>query len=123
MPNVLTTSSTVGCGHLPPPPGSGVVQVQSTAKLRVAGAPVLLVDSIANKPVTTGTCGIVVSQTNVKCTKVAAVTAGAATKLTVGKNPVVLDTTLKGSTDGTLAGVTPQLLLAAVANQTKLTSV
>jgi hypothetical protein len=123
VPNVLTTTSTVGCGHLPPPPGSGVVQVQSTAKLRVAGAPVLLLGSIANKPLVPLTCGIVVSQTNVKCTKVAAVTAGTATKLTVGGQPVVLDTTLKGSTDGTLGGVTPQLLLAAVANQTKLTSV
>lgn len=123
MPNVLTTNSTVGCGHLPPPPGTGVVQVQSAAKLRVNNAPVLLLDSIADKTITTGTCGTVVNQTSVKCTKVSAVTAGGATKLTVGKSPVMLETTLKGSTNGTVGGVTPQPTLAAVAGQSKLTSV
>lgn len=123
MPNVLTTTSTVGCGHLPPPPGSGIVQVQSTAKLRVAGAPVLLLDSIANKPLVPLSCGTVVNQTSVKCTKVAGVSAGTAAKLSVGGLPVVLDTTLTGTTDGKVGGVTPQPTLAAVANQTKLTSV
>lgn len=123
MPKVLTTSSTVGCGHLPPPPGAGVVQVQSTAKLRVATAPVLLLAGINGKPVATGTCGIVPSQGNIKCLKVSAVTAGMATKLTVGGLPVMLAETLAGTTDGTLATVTPQPLLAAVPNQSKLTSV
>jgi hypothetical protein len=119
MPNVLTTNSTVVCGH--PAGGGGVVQVQSQAKLTVAGASVLVPDGIGAKSMST-LCGIPLPPAaNKKCTKVISVSAGSATKLTVGGAPVVLQT-LGGSTDGTLDGVTPQLLLAAVANQEKLRS-
>jgi hypothetical protein len=120
MPNVLTMNSTVGCGHLPPPPGTGIVQVQSTAKLKVSGKSVLLLDSISGKAVS-GLCGTVPATGTKKCTAVSSVSGGLATKLKVGGQPVVLDT-VTGGTDGTVGG-SPQLLLAALANQPKLRSV
>jgi hypothetical protein len=116
MPNVLTTASTVSCGHPP-----GAVQVSSTVKLAVDGAPVLLETSVDNQTVTAGSCGIVPNNTSTKCMKVTGITAGKATKLTVGGQPVLLQG-LAGQTDGKLGGVTPQLLLNATANQTKLSS-
>lgn len=119
MPNVLTVNSTVSCGH-PPPVGGGVVDVRSAAKLRVAGASVLLVDGISGRTLRTP-CGTVPSSGTTKCTKVDAVSVGSATKLTVGGQPVILDT-VRGRTDGTVGGA-PQLLLAGVANQVKLRGV
>jgi hypothetical protein len=120
MPNVLTVNSTVGCGHPPPPPGSGVVQVRGEAKLRVAGGSVLLLAGVNGRPVSSA-CGIQPATGFVKCTQVNSVSGGLATKLTVGSLPVVLST-LTGGTNGTVSG-TPQVLLAAVANQDKLRSV
>ena len=112
--------STVTCGHTP-----GKVQTQSLAKLKVNGSPVLLQTNINGQPVTG--CGTLpasdVSGVTAKpCTSVSAVSAGAALKLKVNEQPVMLET-LKGSTDGMVAKVTPQLLLAGVANQVKLQTV
>jgi hypothetical protein len=116
MPNVLTASSTVSCGHPP-----GTVPVVSTAKLRVGTAGVLVKTDIDGKPAD-GRCGIVPPpQTNKKCTTVKGVTDGVATKLTVGGNPVMLDS-LKGLTDGVF-GTDPPNKLSATADQTKLTSI
>lgn len=116
MPGVLTKLSTVTCGHTAPGK-PGTVQVQSSAKLRVKDSPVLLAASINGQPVTL--CGTPPSSTAIPCLFVKAVSAGAALKLKIGGQPVMLET-LKGSTDGTVGGVTPQLSLAAVANQLKL---
>jgi hypothetical protein len=116
MADVLTTSSTVGCGH-----GSSEVATSSTAKLKVEGSPVLLKSSIENQSVKPGTCATPISQTSKKCTTVKSVTAGEATKLKAGGAAAML-ATLKGSTDGMVGGTTPQLLLKATANQSKLTA-
>src|SRR5256885_15996172 len=111
MPNVLTASSTVSCGHPP-----GTVPVQSTAKLRVGTAGGLVKTDIDGKS-TDGKCAIPVPvQGNLKCTT-ATVTSGTATKLTVGGKAVMLEGLL-GSTDGKLGG-TPQAPLTGTANQTK----
>jgi hypothetical protein len=121
MPNVLTMQGTVSCGHSP-----GTVQAQSTAKLSVGGAQVLVKDDINGKPV--ASCGIKPKSDNTgpidaPCSTVKSVTAGEATKLTAGGNPVVLDTSLKGTTDGMVAKATPQGFLGGTAVQTKLRSV
>ena len=124
MPKVLTTEpgSTVTCGH-----GPGKVLTSSSAKLTVNSNYVLLENSINNQSIDPN-CSIVPAvdssgtTTASKCTKVLAVTAGQATKLTVGGKPVILDTTLKGNTDGMVAKVTPQTLLGGKATQSKLTA-
>jgi len=119
MPNVLTVNSTVGCGHPPPPPGSGVVQVTSDARLRVAGGSVLLLAGVSGRTVSSA-CGTQPATGFVKCTQVTSVSGGLSTKLTVGKLAVLLSS-LKGGTNGLVSNA-PQLLLAAVANQDKLRS-
>lgn len=118
MPYVLTNTSIVLCGELVP--GSlhgGSLQVMSTAKLHVLGNPVLLKSSLQsvliigcqNSPPPTG---------KTKCLHVSQVTAGEATKLRVLGQGVILDSTLKGTTDGNPPGP-----LMAVAGQTKLTTI
>jgi hypothetical protein len=115
MPNVLTTHSTVRCGH-----GPGLVLVQSQAKLAVGGGPVLLRASIADQTVMVSGCKP--PTTNDKpCLHVSEVSAGISAKLKVDGQPVILET-LKGSTDGTVGGTTPQRLLSGVANQGRLSS-
>jgi hypothetical protein len=121
MSNVLTTSSNVTCGH-----GPAKVLTSSSAQLTVNGSPVLLESSIKNQSIDAN-CSTVPASDNsgptaIKCTRVLAVTAGQATKLTVGGKPVILDTTLKGYTNGMVAKVTPQTLLGGMALQSKLTA-
>lgn len=123
MAKVLTTASSVSCGH-----GQGKVQSSSGAKLKVNGAAVLLKSSIDGKSV--NACGIVpaadasATPTHVKCTAVGpppGVSAGESTKLRAGGSPVMLDT-LAGKTNGMDNKVTPLTALAATAGQTKLTA-
>jgi hypothetical protein len=111
MPGVLTTASPVLCGH-----GPGQVETASTAKLRVAGSPVLVLDSVLGKPVPPGCTA------DTPCSSVLTVVTGTAVKLTTAGAPVVLDT-LTGTTNGAVSGTTPQPLLSATAEQTKLTAV
>jgi hypothetical protein len=116
MSNVLTTQSTVSCGH------GGTVAAQGTAKLAVNGAPVLQksgveeqrVDNCITKPTQP-------DPTATACKKVSKVDGGLAAKLAIDGQPVLLDT-LAGATDGKVAGVTPQPLPPAKAIQTKLSS-
>jgi hypothetical protein len=115
MPSVLTTLSNVTCGHPP-----GLAQVQSQAKLAVGGGPVLLEAGIRSQRITA--CGTPLSTNSIPCQLVSSVTAGLSTKLRAGGQPVVLQT-LKGTTNGTVGNVSPQLLLAGVPNQAKLTSI
>ena len=107
MPNVLTMLSTVTCGHPPDTPGK--VQTQSEAKLKVNGSSVLLQTSINGQqiglPVGLPDCGIQPTAGSEKCRMVSEVSAGAALKLKVNRDPVMLDTTLKGSTNGKIEGV------------------
>jgi hypothetical protein len=115
MAGVLTTASVVKCGH-----GESKVATANTAKLTVGRAPVLISSSIAGKSVSG--C-VTVDDPNTatkKCLSVTEVTAGQASKLTTGGQPVMLDT-LGGATDGTVGG-TLQTLLTATAGQAKLTA-
>jgi hypothetical protein len=114
---VLSTASTVSCGH------GGTVAVQGTAALTVAGAPVLVQAGIGGKPVAqcrTQPKSDASGPIDVPCTSVAAVTAGQATKLTVGGVPVVLES-LAGGTNG-LVAKQPQQKVGGDAGQTKLRS-
>jgi hypothetical protein len=115
MAGVLTTTSTVSCGH------GGSVSTQGQRKLRAQGNPVLRQDGILSRSIPD--CATVPdpNTTTVKCLTVTSVTAGLATKLKVGGAPVALDT-LAGGTSGTVSG-TPQNLLSGIAGQTKLTAV
>lgn len=96
MPAVLTTASTVGCGHDP-----GQVSTSSAAKLTVSGAAVLLQDSIAGKSVSG--CGTTPSSSTSQCVTVSSVISGLAQKLTAGGAPVALATVV-GLTDGVPPG-------------------
>jgi hypothetical protein len=109
MPAVLTTASTVGCGHDP-----GSVATSSSAKLTVAGAPALVAASIVGK--TVSGCSTPQTGSNKLCTSVTGVTSGLAGKLTAGGAPVVLST-LVGATDGAPPGT-----LNAKLVQSKLTA-
>jgi hypothetical protein len=118
MPHVLTTGSNVTCGH------SGTVSTASTAKLKVNGQPVLLKEGIQGRSVagcTTPPASDISGPTAKPCTLVSTVSAGAATKLKVSGQSVMLQT-LAGATDGMVAKETPQKLLSADAGQVKLTS-
>lgn len=114
MANVVTTASTVSCGH-PTPRTGGTVALSSSAKLKVGDDPVVTAITAA----TVSGCGTVTNaQTgDVQCTTATA-TAGFAAKLTVGGQPVLLDT-LSGTTTGTVGSV-PQMKLASQGPPTKL---
>ncbi len=123
MAGVLTKASEVLCG--PKSQHGGTVSVSSAAKLRVDESPVLIESSISGKSV--ADCQIVASSDSSgtpldkPCSKVRAVTAGWATKLTADGKKVMLDS-LQGNTDG-LVSKTPQAALKGTAKQTKLTAV
>lgn len=119
MPGVLTTGSNVICGH------GGTVATSGVSKLKVSGNPVLLKTGIMGQSVSGCKTPTVVPPPpppSSPCHTVASVISGEATKLKVSGSPVMLET-LTGTTDGIVAGVTPQLLLSATAGQTKLTAV
>jgi hypothetical protein len=108
MPNVLTTGSTVTCPH------QGTVATSGDARLRVAGAPVLLLDGVQGASVSA--CPVADSSTPTTKCRIVVSASGVASKLTVGGRGVVLET-LVGATDG----VSPAgNALAAAAQQTKL---
>jgi hypothetical protein len=119
MQKVLTTQSTVTCGHQLPPAKPGKVQVASTAKLRVNGNPVLLESGVVGKPVSG--CATPTSQGNVPCTAVKSVSTVPPPKLTVNGDPVLVEG-ITGETFGQVATITPQSLLSATANQSKLST-
>ena len=112
MPKVLTTDSTVSCGH------GANASLSSTAKLTVGGSNVLLANGYSAWSFPPG-C----SQTNVDsgekiCTLVTGITAGESSKLSVGGQAVLLES-LGGTTDGS----PDSLSLGATANQNKLEAV
>lgn len=112
MSNVLTMSSTVLCDQ---GPHAGIVEIDSSAKLCVAGSSVLTKESVNGKTVTA--CKIQVSNTTQPCVEVESILGSETSKLTVGGKPVLLET-LVGKTDGKPIGN-----LNATANQTKLTAI
>ena len=103
MPSVLTTDSIIQCPHsLPGPPPVPAGQLQFTNvnnKLKVKGKPVLLKNDISNALVN-GCQNPPSGTTSQPCKKVNDVTSGETSKLKVGGTQVVLDTLLKGDTDG-----------------------
>ncbi|MBZ4422791.1 hypothetical protein [Myxococcus sp. RHSTA-1-4] len=107
MSGVLTKGSRVACSHT-----GGVQTGPGGAKLTVKRQAVLRAADVAGRGVDSAACTNPVTQTTRKCTTVLAVTAGPATRLTVGNVPVLLDTAA-GTTDG--PGT-----LAVDAQQTKL---
>jgi|1185.fasta_scaffold483429_2 hypothetical protein len=111
-PKVLTTDSTVTCGHTP----SGAVALKSSAKLRVSGFPVLVSAGVGPA---IGTGCVVTKQGDVACTTVTAVATEKSTKLRAGGVPVVLDT-LTGTTNGAINAVVGLLTVTKV--QSKLVS-
>lgn len=114
-PSVLTTKSTVACGH------TGKVKADSSTRLTVDGAPVLLA-STAGKTISGCIVPDNANPPTKHCTSVTSVTAGEASKLSVGGTSVVLDL-LTGFSDGVLNPQAPPPgppLAAAVANQTRL---
>lgn len=92
MPKVLTTASHVDCLH------GGHATLSSTAKLQVAGAPVLLEAAATAWPI--AGCTVAVSNAPTKpCLAITGVLAGPSTKLTVGGVAVLLET-FRANTDG-----------------------
>ena len=92
---VLTTTSEIACAH-----SLGKIAIlSSSAKLKVNSQSVLLKTGIEGKMITG--CPISDSNTSLRCKKVSTITAGEATKLTIGqqRKPVMF-TTLQGTTDG-----------------------
>lgn len=120
MAAVLTENSNVTCGH------AGSVSTSGVSKLTVNGQPALLENGIAHR--TVGNCATPTASdasgrlTDEPCTLVSSVTGGAATKLKVAGQAVMLDT-LTGSTNGRVGGTDPQNLLSATARQTKLSAI
>jgi hypothetical protein len=114
MSNVLTESSDVECGH------QGTVGVTGAPKLTVGGNKALLQTGVAGQSVTactTPNAPAATPPTKPCQTVVSVLPVSLARKLTIGGQPVVLDT-LKGLTDGLPPGT-----LTAAARQTKLTAV
>lgn len=121
MGKVLTTASEVTCGHDP----TGPIVTEGSNKLTVSGDGVLTAAGVKDKSIDPTACGLTPNQgppVTTRCKKVQSVTAGPA-KLTVVGEAVLLEETVAGTTDGMLAGVTPQLLLRATAKQSRLTAV
>ncbi|MFD3556281.1 hypothetical protein ACFWWA_29895 [Streptomyces goshikiensis] len=131
MGKVLTTASTVTCGHVPPPPPvtppgappppppppgvPGLIGTSSTQKLKVRGKPVLVKSSLMGATVTG--CPNTVSPLT-PCTTVQTVSAGESRKLKSGGFPVMLDR-ISLMTNGSV----PLLpVLTPAANQSKLSS-
>jgi hypothetical protein len=94
MPTVLTTASTLRCAH-----GGELVIQASTNALVVGGSPVLVQADLLVATVSPGTCTNTNTNLGQKpCLKVTSIITGASTVLTVGGQPVMLETA-RGLTD------------------------
>lgn len=111
-PRVLTTDSTVTCGHVL----FGTVSLQSNAKLRVRHSPVLVAANLG-PGIGIGEGCTKVGDTDVPCITTKVPTKGASTKLRAGGLPVMLST-LIGETNGVISGVVGALTVTKV--QSKL---
>lgn len=114
MPEVLTEASSVTCGH------GGAVATSGDGRLRVSGSPALLEAGVVGKSVSAtppNKCATQQSNSTAPCTKVASLASGAARKLTVGGQPVLLQG-IVGATVGNPVGK-----LDSAANQSKLRAV
>lgn len=98
--NVLTTDSVIHCIHNSPPPAGTLVLPGVTHKLTVQKNPVLLKGDIEQAIVSNCPNPNVATPPSHTCMKMLSITAGYATKLTVGGIPVMLSATTNGYTDG-----------------------
>ncbi|MEW2352940.1 hypothetical protein [Spirillospora sp. NPDC029432] len=114
MPAVLTTASRLRCMH-----GGTLTAAPSQASLTVDGSPALLVTDLMAATVA-GCTNNDPSKGFTPCLKVTAVTAGAATKLTVRGTPVAL-ATARGTTNATPPA--PVMWQVSDAGQSKLSAV
>lgn len=110
MPAVLNADASIGCGH------GGTVRIAPGRRTFTAGgAPVLTVGDLEGKPISG--CTQVTGGGTVQCTAVVSVTGGAATTLTAGGRPALLETVsgvTNGSPPGALTVLTPgQTILRA----------
>ena len=98
---VLTTDSTVTCGHSP----FGKVTLTGTAKLQIGGLPVLVAAGVGPG---IGPGCLKVKQDDIPCASVTKLTGGLSKKLCAGSGPVVL-ASLAGTTNGVISTVTGAL--------------
>ena len=89
MGNVLTASAQLNCAHSFP------VALSSSEKLTIGGVGVLTASDVVGASIA---CTAPTTQTTKTCTKVASAS-GTASKLTVGNQPVFLDS-IAGQSDG-----------------------
>jgi hypothetical protein len=116
MTYVLTVNSNITCAH------NASVQLQSSTKLTVAGANVLLLSDIVGASITACPTPNDTSKGLKQCLKVASAS-GIAAKLTVGGQHVVNDT-FAGTSDGTSPPAPAPLPLTLVSvGHTKLSAV
>jgi hypothetical protein len=106
MANVLTDSSSVGCGH------GAAIKLTTNSKLKVNGSAVVIQ---VGPQIKATDCGNGTGGGNKQCSTASPV-GGTASKLKVGGFPVYLDT-VSGTTDGNPPGK-----LTPTANQSKLTA-
>lgn len=114
MGSVLTTDSQITCGH------EGKVSTTSQSKLKVKNASVLVSSDVQGKSVSAtppDKCVTQLTSSTKPCSSVLTIIKGAATKLKVHNDAVLLADALKGTTDGNPPGS-----LSATAGQTKLTA-
>jgi hypothetical protein len=112
MSGVLTTGSSVTCSN------NGSVATSSSAKLRVAGNPVLVQSGIASKSISNCAHPIDSNSGANKCFTVLTVAPSTfSMKLTTGGSGAALDTL-----SGTGSATNPPDTLSAQAGQTKLTA-
>jgi hypothetical protein len=108
VPKVLTSAANIVCAH------QGKVTVVPTQQaFLVDNKPVLVMGDLEGKPI--AGCTTPATPSTVPCTATATMIIGAATKLTAGGKPVLLDTA-KGLTNG----VPPGQWQVQSAGQTKL---
>jgi hypothetical protein len=112
MPKVVTTAGSLTCND------NGKPALTSTAKLTVAKKPVVLYSAVPTFKPWTG-CAFQVNGSPKPCTTAAPIAQGQATKLTVGKQPVLVDNLLAG-TDNPPPPPTPSVSVSA--GQAKLTA-
>ena len=113
MSGVLTTGSSVSCSN------QGTVATSSSAKLRVAGKPVLVSTGLASKAISGCAHPVDSSSKTDHCYSVVTILPSTySAKLTTGGSGVALDT-LSGMGDSTPP---PPDTLSATVGQTKLTA-
>lgn len=113
MPLVITEQSSLACAH------QGTVKpVASQAKLKVAGAAVLVTGDLKGKPISL--CKTLPDAVHgmAPCLAITSEEGGVASKLKVAGKAVLLET-IKGQTNGTVSS-TPQTWSVQSAGQSKL---